>query len=274
MVCAPRSARTAWRTSSKELTFLSLTSQINKVIGVWRAEFQAAHTSICVSALEGSAPTGRRDGETARQRFRRRFPAASPTAFLAQHFHSHFQLLLASCQHVDARGSCSRSSLLPSSKTPKKTPLRPSSSWNRRARSSQTTSSTFSPIDQTSSQSLPRSYAARLSFYKLKQFQCEVTGKSGLDYFQALESEQQEARTLHARFPQALKAPVLRAVQWRESLPPSGSNPMFPALITFLPILEVIGRLDHLVEAVYERFKDRYFESERTFGTRYMLHYY
>lgn len=61
-----------------------------------------------------------------------------------------------------------------------------------------------------------RSYAARLSFYKLKQFQCEVTGKSGLDYFQALESEQQEARTLHARFPQALKAPVLRAVQWRK----------------------------------------------------------
>jgi bromodomain adjacent to zinc finger domain protein 1A len=61
-----------------------------------------------------------------------------------------------------------------------------------------------------------RSYAARLSFYKLKQFQCEVTGKSGLDYFQALESEQQEARTLHARFPQPLKAPVLRAVQWRE----------------------------------------------------------
>lgn len=60
-----------------------------------------------------------------------------------------------------------------------------------------------------------RSYAARLSFYKLKQFQCEVTGKSGLNYFQALESEQQEARTLHTRFPQHLKAPVLRAVQWR-----------------------------------------------------------
>lgn len=63
--------------------------------------------------------------------------------------------------------------------------------------------------------SFSRSYAARLSFYKLKQFQCEVTGKSGLDYFQALESEQQEARTLHTRFPQHLKAPVLRAVQWR-----------------------------------------------------------
>ena len=56
-----------------------------------------------------------------------------------------------------------------------------------------------------------------MSFYRLKQFQCEVTGKSGLDYFQALESEQQEARTLHARFPEQLKGPVLRAVQWRAS---------------------------------------------------------
>ncbi|KAI5122593.1 hypothetical protein M0805_004808 [Coniferiporia weirii] len=85
-------------------------------------------------------------------------------------------------------------------------------------------------------------YAARMSFYKLKQFQCEVTGKSGLDYFQALESEQQEARTLHSRFPEPLKAAVLRSVQW-----------------------QVMGRLDHLVEAVHDRFKDRYFEAEKVF---------
>ncbi|KAG6813076.1 hypothetical protein H0H92_014135 [Tricholoma furcatifolium] len=82
-------------------------------------------------------------------------------------------------------------------------------------------------------------YAARMSFYKLKQFQCEVTGKSNLDYFQAVESERQEARTMHNRFPEPLKPAVLKAVQW-----------------------QVMGRLDHLVEAVYERFKDRYFESE------------
>ena len=54
-----------------------------------------------------------------------------------------------------------------------------------------------------------------MSFYRLKQFQCEVTGKSGLDYFQALESEQQEAQTMHSRFPEPLKAAVLKAVQWR-----------------------------------------------------------
>lgn len=86
------------------------------------------------------------------------------------------------------------------------------------------------------------SYSARLSFYKMKQFQCDVTGKSGLDFFQALGSEAQEARTLHARFPEQLKGPVLRAVQW-----------------------QVMGRLDHLVEAVFERFKDRYYDGERVF---------
>ncbi|KAI0348627.1 chromatin remodeling complex protein [Trametopsis cervina] len=85
-------------------------------------------------------------------------------------------------------------------------------------------------------------YAARMSFYRLKQFQCEVTGKSGLDYFQALESEQQEARTMHSRFPEPLKSAVLKSVQW-----------------------QVIGRLDHLVDAVFDRFKDRYFPDERVF---------
>ncbi|KAH7915371.1 chromatin remodeling complex protein [Hygrophoropsis aurantiaca] len=85
-------------------------------------------------------------------------------------------------------------------------------------------------------------YAARMSFYRLKQFQCEVTGKSGLDYFQALDSETQEAQTMHARFPEPLKAAVLKAVQW-----------------------QVVGRLDHLVEAVFDRFKDRYFADERVF---------
>jgi len=49
----------------------------------------------------------------------------------------------------------------------------------------------------------------------MKQFQCEVTGKSGLDYFQAVESELQEARVLHARFSEPLKPAVLKAVQWR-----------------------------------------------------------
>ncbi|KAF5382960.1 hypothetical protein D9757_006384 [Collybiopsis confluens] len=83
-------------------------------------------------------------------------------------------------------------------------------------------------------------YAARMSFYRLKQFQCEVTGKSGLDYFQALASERSEAETLHSRFSEPLKPAILKAVQF-----------------------QVVGRLDHLVESVYERFKDRYFKGEK-----------
>lgn len=74
-----------------------------------------------------------------------------------------------------------------------------------------------------------RAYAARMSFYRLRQFQCEVTGKSGLDYFQALESERQEARTLHSRFSEPLKPAVLKAVQWRMSL---SQSPLLPPLLT------------------------------------------
>jgi hypothetical protein len=69
-----------------------------------------------------------------------------------------------------------------------------------------------------------RAYAARMSFYRLKQFQCEVTGKSGLDYFQALDSERQEARTLHSRFSEPLKPAVLKAVQWRMFLSSNASS--------------------------------------------------
>lgn len=97
-----------------------------------------------------------------------------------------------------------------------------------------------------------------MSFYRLKQFQCEVTGKSGLDYFQAVESERHEARTLHSRFSEPLKPAVLKAVQWRTSCSSSFSvTPVSPLIVS-----EVMGRLDHLVEAVYDRFKDRYFVGE------------
>ena len=107
-----------------------------------------------------------------------------------------------------------------------------------------------------------------MSFYRLKQFQCEVTGKSGLDYFQALESELQEARTMHSRFPEPLKSAVLKAVQWRMSpfLRPPPISPFSHALHA-----EVVGRLDHLVEAVYDRFKDRYYPDESAYPRSHLL---
>ncbi|KAG9001450.1 hypothetical protein FRB94_004765 [Tulasnella sp. JGI-2019a] len=94
-------------------------------------------------------------------------------------------------------------------------------------------------------------YAARMTFYKLNIFMCEVTGKGNMDFFAAMKSEQSESTVLHARFPEQLKAAVLRAVQW-----------------------QIVGRLDHLVEAVFDRFKDRYFKGEKIYvdvqGDKYL----
>lgn len=106
-------------------------------------------------------------------------------------------------------------------------------------------------------------YSARMAFYTMKVFQCELTGKSGLDYFQALASERTEATTLHARFPAQLKGPVLSAVQWRMF---SLSFSIVSCHSLLFPFIEIMGRLDHLVELVYDRFVNRYFagESEHT----------
>ncbi|WFD32685.1 dolichyl-P-Glc:Glc1Man9GlcNAc2-PP-dolichol alpha-1,3-glucosyltransferase [Malassezia sp. CBS 17886] len=82
-------------------------------------------------------------------------------------------------------------------------------------------------------------YAARLSFYHQRVFQCELSGKSNLTYFQAAESEAQHALATQKRFPDALKAPILRAVQF-----------------------QITGRLDSLVDMVAERLRDRFFAGE------------
>jgi bromodomain adjacent to zinc finger domain protein 1A len=59
-----------------------------------------------------------------------------------------------------------------------------------------------------------------MTFYRSKQFQCEVTGKSNMNYFEALESELQEARIMHSRFPEPLKSGILSAVQFRTYILP------------------------------------------------------
>ena len=86
------------------------------------------------------------------------------------------------------------------------------------------------------------SYAARITFYNQPIFQDELTGKQNLTFFQAIQSEREEAEKLHRRFPEALKSPVLKAVQF-----------------------VITGRLDNLVDLVFDRFKDRYFSGEAVF---------
>lgn len=86
-----------------------------------------------------------------------------------------------------------------------------------------------------------RSYAERFSFVSRKVFTCEASGKSGLTYGAALASEITEAQIVRDRFPDQLKKRVLTTVQFYTS------------------------RLDTMIEAVYERYKDRYFLGERVF---------
>ena len=40
-----------------------------------------------------------------------------------------------------------------------------------------------------------------------------------MTFFEALESEKAEAKMLDARFPEQLKAAVLKSVQWRKLIP-------------------------------------------------------
>ena len=136
------------------------------------------------------------------------------------------------CPPAGANASSSPSRPRPSSMLSNTTPGERSSSSPRPVRSSTTMSASTvhvaaSPPPAHTPWPPHRAYAARMSFYRLKQFQCEVTGKSGLDYFQALESERQEARTMHSRFPDQLKAAVLKAVQWRTSILPSRALRVF-----------------------------------------------
>ncbi|GAA5946603.1 hypothetical protein JCM3765_000315 [Sporobolomyces pararoseus] len=86
------------------------------------------------------------------------------------------------------------------------------------------------------------SYSSRLSFLLSRTFQCEYSGKSHLDYFTALQSEKQESKIVRERFPNELKRRVLSSVQGQK-----------------------IGRLDKLVEEVFARYKDRFFQGEKVF---------
>ncbi|EAW14530.1 DDT domain protein [Aspergillus clavatus NRRL 1] len=57
-------------------------------------------------------------------------------------------------------------------------------------------------------------YLQRMDFYKQKRFICEITGHSGLTFFEALRSEMEESREVNSAFPDALKEPILRRIQF------------------------------------------------------------
>lgn len=80
-------------------------------------------------------------------------------------------------------------------------------------------------------------YLQRMDFYKQRRFICEITGHSGLTFFEALTSEvrdgspglsvsrflmtknllpsqMDESREVNSSFPEALKEPILRRIQF------------------------------------------------------------
>lgn len=80
-----------------------------------------------------------------------------------------------------------------------------------------------------------------MTFFLTRQFQCEYSGKTNLDYFSALASEKQESRIVRERFPDVLKGRVLATVQFRESQrapcadAPTGGNQVLIAFFLFRP---------------------------------------
>ncbi|KIX98483.1 uncharacterized protein Z520_05784 [Fonsecaea multimorphosa CBS 102226] len=82
-------------------------------------------------------------------------------------------------------------------------------------------------------------YLERMDFFKSKKFTCEVSGRSGLTFFDALRSELAGSREIDEAFPQALREPVLRRVQFSTT-----------------------SRIDNLVEEVYNDFKNDFYPGE------------
>ncbi|MCJ1307373.1 hypothetical protein MMC25_001019 [Agyrium rufum] len=82
-------------------------------------------------------------------------------------------------------------------------------------------------------------YLARMDFYRQKRFICQITGHSGLDFFTALRNETEASDIVNDAFPDQLKQPILRRVQF-----------------------STISRIDNLVDNIYDQFNQEFFPGE------------
>ncbi|KAI9826307.1 MAG: hypothetical protein M1832_000224 [Thelocarpon impressellum] len=83
------------------------------------------------------------------------------------------------------------------------------------------------------------SYLQRMDFYKQRRFICEITGHSCLTFFEALSSETANSRDVEKAFPDALREPVLRKVQF-----------------------STVSRIDNLVDYIFDEFKQDFYPGE------------
>ncbi|TGZ77900.1 hypothetical protein EX30DRAFT_334934 [Ascodesmis nigricans] len=84
-----------------------------------------------------------------------------------------------------------------------------------------------------------QAYDERMSFYTGKVFSCEITGHMNLTFFEALQSEVREGEEILKAFPEPLKEPVLRKIQF-----------------------STISRIDALVDSLHEHFKTDFYPGE------------
>ncbi|KAK4502393.1 hypothetical protein PRZ48_005818 [Zasmidium cellare] len=82
-------------------------------------------------------------------------------------------------------------------------------------------------------------YLKRFDWLNQKKFTDAVNGKSGLNYWDALESETKSSASIENVFPEVLRDPILRKVQFA-----------------------TISRMDELVNVVYDEFKHDFFPGE------------
>ncbi|KAH6687372.1 hypothetical protein F5X68DRAFT_10263 [Plectosphaerella plurivora] len=82
-------------------------------------------------------------------------------------------------------------------------------------------------------------FLSKMDFYKQRRFNCQITGRSGLTFFEALKSELAGAEEVEQAFPEALKKPVLARVQF-----------------------QTVSRIDALVDKVFDDFKSDYYPGE------------
>jgi hypothetical protein len=82
-------------------------------------------------------------------------------------------------------------------------------------------------------------YIARQLFYRKRQWTCEVTGKTGLTYEEALQSES-KAQDFLRKVPESIQRGVLQLVQFSTT-----------------------SRTDQLVDDVFAKLKDRYCVGEQ-----------
>ncbi|QIX00820.1 hypothetical protein AMS68_006337 [Peltaster fructicola] len=82
-------------------------------------------------------------------------------------------------------------------------------------------------------------FLKRMDFLSQKKFTDGVNGRSGLTYFAAVESETQSAHAIENVFPEVLRDPILRKVQFSS-----------------------VGRMDDLVNLIFDEFKRDFFPGE------------